>query len=284
MKRFFLLLILICFFQQSFSIDKDLIIKKEESFNINSIQNYSITDLIILRSSVYAQKGFKFESNWLNNFFLKYKWYGTVNNFSFSLLDKTDWKKIKAIDKLIEDKIILSIRNNKNYKYFKEIDPYNYSKNKSLLKDLQIKYYLELKKIQFSDDFINKISSYGKQASGSSNTWLPLFSNITPEKEVTRTELEKLFEPFFNYFSVYYKDNKFMAVIFDTTCGGECSYPVVYFDDNGKILYVENKILFSSYQWTYVYDKNDLCAIVLIKTFPNESGTDLESSMQIFIQ
>ena len=284
MKKVLFLITLVFFSNLSFSVEKDLIVKLNEPFNIHYYNDYLIFDLIILRSSIYAQKGYKFESLYLKKYFSKYNWYGKIENFKFSSIGKSDWNIIRSIDKLIESKINDSIKENANYKYFKEIDPLNNRSNKLVLEDLEIKYFLEANKILLPSSFIKKIEEVKKNTSINSNIWFPDFSNIIPSKEVSRKELEKMFEPFFNYYSVFYKEKKLIAILFDTTCGGECSYPVVYYDDNGKILYIKNQILFNSYQWSYIYDNETLIAIVFNKTYPNDSGTDLESTMQIFIQ
>lgn len=192
------------------------------------ISKYSLTDLYIMRNSIYANYGYTFKKNWLNEYFNIQDWYQPNEEFTFDLLTSVDYQnsnKIKKYEKQ-KRKALLSVKEDDfTTRYFSDLEITN----------------------PLPQPFKSRIEEYSKNFDAGYPTSPPSFLNAQLTGEMSKDEFIKFNES---------DETKFYAdpfiVVYDKE-GRIRRLERNYFNESGKLVSVATYIDQTSIEIYYYF-------------------------------
>lgn len=103
MKRL-IISVIISLFMLSVTRAKSLRIRPGETFDRSTINSYSLTEIILLRNSIFANRGYVFKCTALNDYFSSQGWYSANKHFTFSMLSTEEQKLVQYFNRIEKDR------------------------------------------------------------------------------------------------------------------------------------------------------------------------------------
>jgi hypothetical protein len=81
------------------------LLEKNAALDMKDLSGQSLSDLIVMRNSIFARYGYVFKSAALRNYFSGFSWYRPDPKFSFNALSKADQQNVNALQAAERQKV-----------------------------------------------------------------------------------------------------------------------------------------------------------------------------------
>lgn len=236
----------------SSGISQNLRVEAKKPLPDLDISEYSLTDLYIIRNSIYANYGYSFKKEWLQSYFDGQEWYEPNPNFTFDLLSKTDFdnaNKIIEYEKQKRKNIVPEWGDNfimKRYHDYEITEP---------MPD------------RFRSQIEKEANNYGEGYPSEP----PLFIRAKPFDEMSQQEYDEFMESEESYYLA-----EPLSVVYDSE-GNILRFGNKYYDEAGTLVYVSSFInqttVVIDYYFYWLDDE------LMQVTIYHYSGADPENTM-----
>lgn len=252
-------------------IARTLRIEPNQRINKDALRGRTLTELIILRNSIFANYGYVFKSTALNEYYLSLSWYEPNRNFSFNSLSAVDRKNVQLI-RSIELKKISSLK--------KELTTISCKK---------MKYFLEMRITRTIPHSTQKaIMDYLHDHKINTEITIPNFLSLKLLHEKSRAEMDSIIQDAIEHdrtaaYRVAHFDNNGILRILqycyaDSISGKRCPLRY-YFDQNGKITIIRGSVSQTTvdYEWYFSYLRDKIISMTLTVTYHGDFRKKVET-------
>jgi len=229
------------------SVAGTLRIEPDQRISRDDLKGRTLTELIILRNSIFANHGYVFQSTALNEYFLSCNWYHVNRSFSSDTLSDVDRKNVQAIRSIELKKI---------------------SRLKEELTSIickKIKYFLKMRITRTIPHGTQKnIMDYLQLHNMNTEITVPNFLSIQLLHEKSRADMDGIIRDAIAhdrtaaYRIAHFDNNGILRILqycyADSISGKRC--PIAYyFDQNGTITLIRGSVSQTTvdYEWYFSY-------------------------------